>query len=261
MLSSNIQLKSPLFKGPLLIMKCCAPLFFVVLATTLAYGKDLTQPGNFFDLHYYKYEEPGLMSEVSRTPSLTLGFRDLNAIMNSQRFGKVSGTIELTIAGTKYTGTGTAQTSYLKSLVEIYAPIYNNIYAGFGYRRLTDYLSSAGPGGYDRLSNYYYLPIGFSSALTEGVIRSQFNYFLSGNQTSYLTQISGYGNDLYNTQKSGYGFDISFSPKSGAWETYWRYWSINKSSTDSIYQSNGSLYGVGWEPKNHTNELGVRWAF
>jgi hypothetical protein len=234
------------------------------LVSSCAVAKDITSPTWFYDLHYYKYEEPGLMNEKSSWPSVTLGYRNLKSLQqpNAKDF---SGQAEVTLGLVKYSGSGTLDTSYSKLQLEAYYPVYQSFYVGLGYRRLMNpmggELTSTGAAGYDRLSQYFYMPIGKAFDSADGTLKAQFNVFLRGKQTSYFTQISGYGNDLENTQDKGYGLDISYAPKAGFWEIYWRYWNIADSDSVNVYLSNGSLYGTGKEPKNTTNELGIRFAF
>ena len=242
---------------------------FLVLAlciTGAATAGDLSGPAGFVDLHYYKYTEPGTMNEKSRAPGFTVGWRDESAIRTEAGFGAISGNLELALGLTKYDGSGTRDTSYYKILGEIYTPLYKSVYAGLGYRRLFDNLgpgnTSTGAGGYDRLSQYFYVPVGVITKFSTGdSFKTQYNWFLRGKQISYLTQVSGYGNDPENTQKSGYGLDFAYTPAKGGWELYFRYWRIKDSDSVNIYRTNGTLYGTGTEPLNNTKELGVRFAF
>ena len=45
----------------------------------------------------------------------------------------------------------------------------------------------------------------------------------------------------------------------GSWETYYRYWSIEDSEIPSGVTIAGIIYG--YEPKNRTSEIGLRYRF
>jgi len=143
-------------------------------------------------------------------------------------------------------------------------------YFGVGYRFLFDHLknkvSSIGALGYDRFSQYLYLPVGFELS-TEAVpgwkfgFTTEYDIFIHGWQKSYLSNIQGLP-DITNDQKSGYGIRGSFDIiKKGdrfnyVVSPYVRYWNVKKSNTVT---ATGSLFQVtGYEPANHSIEAGVR---
>ena len=198
----------------------------------------LSTKTSFYDWHYSKYEEPGLMN--------------------------VKSNLEASFGWTKYTGSGTHKHNYYKFLAEGYLPISGPVYGGLGYRYLFDNFgpgsTSTSAGTYDRLSTYLYVPIGYNVKQTNGAnLKFQYNYFISGQQTSYISQVPGYLTDLKNDQDSGYGLDISYTAPFGSWETYYRYWSIDDSDISSGVTVAGIIYG--YEPKNETSEIGVRYNF
>ena len=51
--------------------------------------------------------------------------------------------------------------------------------------------------------------------------RFQYNYFIEGEQTSYLTNVPGYLNDIVNTQDSGSGFEVEYK-FDNSWAIYLR---------------------------------------
>jgi len=239
-----------------------ASIFLLPIATLAG---DLNSSTAFYDIHYYGYEEPGVMTVKSKIPALTIGYRDETAIRSSN--GSTTGmsfNIEGTIGHTEYNGSGTHSHNFYKFMGELYAPVLGNVYAGLGYRRLLD---DFGPGRtstnaatYDRLSQYFYLPIGAVLKVADGAsTKLQFNYFIKGRQISYLTQVSGYYNDADNTQDSGYGVDLSYTAPKGNWEAYIRYWNIGSSDLVLVRSSGGSSYV--YEPKNNTIEIGIRASF
>lgn len=214
---------------------------------------------------YYQYTEPGVMNEKTRLPTLIVGYRS-DAGANSSGVGlPVTLDAEFGYGLTRYTGSGTLNTSFTRLKLEGTYSLDAGMYFGLGYRTLTDHLghklSSTGAAGYDRLSQYYYAPVGFVSEKDGKRWQFQYNYFLRGSQTSYLTQVAGYGNDLKNTQKNGYGLSVSYSPVTAGWEIFWRYWSIGDSDRQNLYSTGGALLGTGYEPRNTTSELGVRFSF
>ena len=64
--------------------------------------------------------------------------------------------------------------------------------------------TSTGNLGYDRLSQYLYAPIGARIDPVDKLsIKAQYNFFLIGNQTSYLSTASSAFSDISNEQKGG----------------------------------------------------------
>ena len=221
----------------------------------------------FYDWYYSSYEEPGLMTVKSRFPlSFSVGIRDETSIRNPNESGGqgISWNIEGSYGLVKYDGSGTHNHDYYKLLAEGYYPISGAFFAGLGYRHLFDNFgpgsTSTSAGTYDRLSTYFYAPLGYNLRNDDGSnIKLQYNYFISGQQTSYISQVPGYLTDLVNDQKKGFGFDVSYTNPEGSWETYYRYWSIEDSEMSSGVTIAGIIYG--YEPKNKTSEIGLRYRF
>ena len=136
----------------------------------------------------------------------------------------------------------------------------NQFYAGFGYRFLSDD-STSDPAGYERMSNYFYVPLGVKGyhALRDGWrigLGGEFDLLLLGVQISYI----GESQPQVNAQWPGFGgrasvelrrtdskLDIAFAP-------FIQYWWIDESSTSS----------EGWyEPSNNTVQYGLDliWRF
>ncbi|MEI6971050.1 MAG: hypothetical protein WCL44_05980 [bacterium] len=123
---------------------------------------------------------------------------------------------------------------------------------GMGFRSL--YNDLPGVGGYTRLQNYLYLPVGFEIS---GVIAGGWEYVLTQEYDVFLygENVSG---GLSFTQDSGYGFHVSAGisgrlPGSRALgirvEPFFRYWNIDTSSVSPD----------GWcEPANNCSEYGIR---
>jgi hypothetical protein len=144
-------------------------------------------------------------------------------------------------------------------------------YAGYGYRVLFDTLgrhsTSTGAIGYDRLSQYHYVPVGI-----EGGFRlnqnwavkptAEFDWLIRGFQESYLSQVAGGLSDLHNTQDSGWGvrgaimFQTSVRGTAIEFGPFVRYWDIEQSDTKPV-TFQGVTVGGGFEPANHTIEAGA----
>ena len=140
-------------------------------------------------------------------------------------------------------------------------------YAGVGYRFLYDTLSKADDGGYDRRSQYLYLPVGVESKFElpddwQLGLNGEYDIFIQGWQTSYLSDIDTVLPNAHNTQKSGFGIrgsidivkrmegiNLLITP-------YIRYWHIKQSKIES--NSNQYYIVTGYEPKNNSTEIGVR---
>lgn len=121
---------------------------------------------------------------------------------------------------------------------------YGSFYTGAGYRRLYDNkgpgLSSTGAEGYDRLSQYFYVPFGASFTFPVGAsamsLNGEVDYLIRGTQDSYLRDL-GYNSNVHNTQGTGYGArgSISFVPDGIPYLSlgiFARYWNVK----DSDYQ-------------------------
>ena len=131
--------------------------------------------------------------------------------------------------------------------------------------------ASIDPAGYDRESNYLYLPMGAMATCMRGNEwlhnpKLEFDLLLYGKQESHLSDIAGLGlSDVTNQQHSGYCFRFSYGflkkydTNNVVIEPFLRYWYIDDSEAKSIP---GTAL-VGLEPENKTLELGIRfiWRF
>jgi hypothetical protein len=128
-------------------------------------------------------------------------------------------------------------------------------YAGYGYRRLVDYsggeLTTTGHVGYDRVSQYHYVPIGLEALFRVTPSWAfkptvEYDYFIAGKQDSYI-----YGG-IENDQESGYGLRASLMAVTGVGSRtielgpFVRYWNIDDSKVDRGF----------YEPANETLEVG-----
>jgi len=131
------------------------------------------------------------------------------------------------------------------------------IFSGLGGRYLLNASglkqSSTGHSGYDRESRYVYLPIGVNYEKGAWEFRGEYLYFLYGQQTSYLSQVSSNYGDFTNDQEDGSGMKLTakyYSDKNFGYEIYMDYWDIADSKLD--------ITGNFMEPRNTTSETGLR---
>ena len=114
-------------------------------------------------------------------------------------------------------------------------------------------LSTTGHSGYDRESRYVYIPIGINFETELWEFRAEYLYFLYGQQTSKISQVSSSYTDVTNDQEEGSGLKLSakyYSKKDFGYEVYMDYWDIADSKLD--------LTGNFMEPRNTTSETGLR---
>lgn len=144
-------------------------------------------------------------------------------------------------------------------------------YIGFGYRYLNDdsagRATSTGAIGYERESRYYYIPMGveFTTKISDSWMVSptlEYDYFIQGEQLSYLSDVHWAYPDLRNKQREGLGLRGSLKfVQTGAsinfvFEPYIRYWHIEDSEEATVA---GPIFLVtGLEPENKTLEYGIR---
>ena len=227
------------------------------------------------------YKEPGVMKEEGTMFGLSGSVASYgNTLMKGE--GRLSfGTMDYTGAdwdGTPLSINGIDDVMLeLRGLVgknllggeenKILQASYLYLYAGLGYRYLDDD-SSTFDGGYERESNYFYIPIGIEAGkdMDNGWnVRGTLEYdlFLMGVQTSYLSDADPGYNDLTNIQDRGYGYRFSLSLKKQSNKTVFvigpfvRYWNINESEEEDITYY-GIWEGTGVEPKNNSTEIGIQ---
>ncbi len=152
------------------------------------------------------------------------------------------------------------------------------IFSGFGYRYLNDDTSSKTSTvgstmyyGYQRESNYYYLPLGFevSNQPHNGwsfMVRGEYDWFIYGLQKSHLSDgnpfISTKNDDIENSQRKGFGLRGSLQIRKALihanliFEPFVRYWNIEDSKTVRAFVD--GAYGNYIEPHNNTIEAGFK---
>lgn len=228
-------------------------------------------------LSKFTYEEPGLMKDEGFFYGIegAYTFRNQKNLMikveSRYSYGKVdyesagSGTMD-NINDYIFEIRGLAGHDFPISKISTITP-----YIGLSYRYLNDdssgRLSSTGASGYERESNYYYMPIGMETVteLKSGLILGmiiEFDYFWKGKQITHLSDVDPGYNNMKNNQNNGYGFrgSLKFLWKDEhneyIVEPFIIYWNINDSEWDLI-TLDGLFYGYGLEPANETTEMGL----
>ena len=253
----------------------------IILSISLSVHSTLTQSAELtLDITSYTYREvdpnDNFFMEDKSAPFLySLGLRnwgDDTATSNtkSTNFSFLY-TLEYSFGNVDYSsaGTGTMKKQYYKSRLEYYLSTSSRVgandllpYIGLGYRDLLDdsgfKTSSTNHLGYDRLSKYYYVPIGAIWYISDSLsLKSQYNYFLEGKQISFLNEIlpNTYSINPENTQRLGWGIDLTLRSKlNKTWSTYGFFRSWNVEDSDSVSCS-ALVYCM--EPKNQTHEIGA----
>ena len=241
--------------------------FVLTIQSSLAHSAELT-----LDLSYYYYEEKTggtwFMDDTSDPAFVSLGVRNWESQTETGSPWNFLYTAEATRGWVEYNSasTGTLDKDYYKFRGEAYlghrledfTPII-----GLGYRWLYDdsggVTSSTGALGYDRESQYLYLPVGgIYDPFDKLRVKGQFNYLLAGLQTSYLSDIAGYS-DVDNDQTSGWGVDFNIgyevNDKTSIY-SFGRYWDIDKSDVATGTYANVLIFEA-YEPANTTTEIGI----
>jgi len=238
------------------------------------------------EIYSYSYEESGFMEEEGVLFGIRLGYTDRDWVSKSQQAtpsdgGRMMrGEVRLAYGQVDYDGQTMAGIPYAADNIDDWAfetrfllggdwltnTALNTLYAGIGYRYLLDKLSDD-PAGYDRESNYLYVPVGFQwdSSCQHGWslgFNAEFDVFIVGVQTSHLSDI-GWFEDVDNVQESGYGYRASLKLQHKSQkgililEPFFRYWDIDRSEIEYEF------FGPVWEPANETTEIGFSaiWMF
>jgi len=129
----------------------------------------------------------------------------------------------------------------------------STIFSGLGFRYLLNASglrqSSTGHSGYDRESRYIYMPFGINYETKSWELRGEYLYFLYGQQTSYLSQVSSNYPDITNDQEDGSGIKLTaknYLNEGFGYEFYMDYWDIADSKLDTT--------GNFIEPRNTTSK-------
>lgn len=142
-------------------------------------------------------------------------------------------------------------------------------FIGVGYRILYSDLEKLDTGGYGRLSQYLFAPIGLEPKLQlpNGArlsLLTEFDPLLHGWQDSYLSNVTNKLPDIHNDQKHGYGLRGAFMYEANLWAVgpFFNYWNINQSNTTcDLGKGVDPWYICGDEPHNHTVEYGMNFRY
>ncbi len=233
------------------------------------------------EVYHFKYEEPGLMEDTGIFYGAVLNYTyrgwvsDSAGNTASDEKGMIRAEGRFACAQVDYDGSLTDGTPYKINDIDDYVVEARllfgadtldkdwlaTLYTGVGYRYLNDD-TSFDPFGYERESNYLYLPLGYQvgCSLRDGWSwggTAELDILLLGNQRSHLSDVGSF--DVDNSQKKGLGYRASIrlqqKDKNGIFiiEPFIRYWDIGKSEVSSL----------GWEPANETTEYGIQliWMF
>ena len=254
---------------------------FIILSISLSVFPTITHSAELtLDITSYTYREVDpndnfFMEDKSAPFLFSVGLRNWGDAITTSNTKSTNlsflYTLEYSFGNVDYSsaGTGTMKKQYYKGRLEYYLSTGSKVgandllpYIGLGYRDLLDdsgyKTSSTNHLGYDRLSKYYYVPIGAIWYISDSLsLKSQYNYFLAGNQISFLNEIlpNTYPVNPENTQRIGWGIDLTLRSKlNSKWSTYgfFRSWNIEDSDVVSC-----SALIYCYEPKNQTHEMGA----
>jgi len=246
------------------------------------------------ELFFYSYKEPNLMKLTGSMAGAYATYdyrwkenRQVNSIIDVFNADNAPNLFRLDMRGAygkldyKSNGTGedSGEPNYVFEIRGVFGydipfkDVYQlTPYFGGGYRYLKDdsggRITTTGHWGYDRESEYAYLPAGFD--LTRKFKNSwscrlnvEGDIFISGRQTSHLEDVSSGYSKVKNDQDSGYGMRGGFRvmKESKAFdlflEPFVRYWHIKDSNASAVTYS-GAVVGYGIEPENNTWEWGIK---
>lgn len=133
------------------------------------------------------------------------------------------------------------------------------IFSGYGYRYLNDdgngRITSTGLLGYERESNYHYVPAGLKWMSGSLTLKAEIDVLVEGKQVSHFELLDPLLEEVNQKQNSGVGFkaSIDWVWKNVTFGPYIRTWKIQNSKSDQGYI----------EPKNSSVEVGgafgIRW--
>jgi hypothetical protein len=245
------------------------------------------------EMHHFRYEEPGLIEEEGfmygvfgqytyRTQQNEPLHHIRDLISAGHGFNIYTLDARFTFGQIDYDSQGTGSIDNINDFlteVRVLAgydvPVGSSLvtpYFGFGYRYWLDELggkvSTTGHFGYDRESQYFYIPLGVTLAVPMDngwsvAFNAEYDFFIDGEQKSHLEDVSPALNTLKNDQDDGYGVrgsvriakelrDFEFFV-----EPFVRYWDIDQSEAATV-TCGGTPCALGFEPKNNTLETGVR---
>jgi hypothetical protein len=226
------------------------------------------------EVSHYRYREPGVMKNEGTLYGIVASYTFDNDTLDYLDTGpddvvRLEGRLgfgEVDYDGSYMDGTPLSTSGsdeFLFNLRLLWGREYpgarflDGIYAGLGYRYLNDD-SSAQAGGYERESNYLYVPLGGRKdfELTprwDLSITGEFDVLIIGRQISHLSDADPMLPDVRNWQWPGIGVGLSAEVRH-EWQDvdlgfapFLRYWWVAESNVDQGY----------YEPENNTFEYGL----
>jgi hypothetical protein len=228
------------------------------------------------EVSWYRYEEPGTMKNTGILYGVAMAYtryeqgefqHGLTRLEGEFAAGEVEYDGSL-MDGTPYTMDGNFD--FLANLRVLWGSRWqsdaweNRFVAGFGYRFLLDD-STQDPAGYERYSNYFYVPLGLQTYHGLGGnwllgLGGEFDVLLVGLQISGIPESPVDPSSVKNWQWPGFGargslelrhrtesLDLAIAP-------FIQYWWVDESSVSS---------GGWYEPRNNTLQYGLNlvWRF
>lgn len=240
---------------------------------------DMNKARHYFSLgteiSYFKYEEPDLMKDTGMMYGIVGSYTYRNKFMTKLEGKFAYGQVDYN--GATWDGTPLTVSDIPDYMLEFRWLLGYDFVAkgititpdfGIGYRYLQDNMQQRYAGGYQRESNYIYIPIGAGAVTNLGKGWSlganvEYDLFLWGRQISYFSDIDPNYNNPENEQLRGYGVrgSISIAKKGEKMdfiiEPYIRYWNI-KESNYSILTYDNIPVSYGIEPNNDSTEIGCK---
>ena len=244
--------------------------------------KNLSKPWHTWEIgteiSYIQYEETSMMKEKGIMYGIVSSYAYHHYFMSKAELKFAYG--QLDYDGATWEGFPLTMTGIPNYMLEIrgllgYDFVRKTItitpYLGIGFRWLNDNPQEKYFGGYKRISNYLYIPIGLEVITNLGNgwslgAAGEYDLLLRGEQRSCLSDIDPGFNNIENDQTKGYGVRGSISiakkyEKIGFLiEPYVKYWSISDSYANPITNYGVPIGYVVFEPKNNSTEMGCKLA-
>jgi hypothetical protein len=242
------------------------------------------KPGNSFSLgvegFYYRYREPGLMEDKGSLYGLNADY--FHTFSNSWFLGTEA---RVDFGKADYKSQNTGRDSGVKQFIyeqrglvgfTFVGSVNTSIFTGLGYRYKSDHgcgtVTTTGHLGYDRYSQYLYLPVGLRlnadfSQSWDWQATGEFDWLITGRQNSDLATIGITRRSVEHKQSKGWGVKLDYligykmTNSKIAFGPFLNYWNIKKSNEVMVATNRGIL--STWEPKNTTVEAGLKakWSF
>lgn len=229
------------------------------------------------EISSFHYDEPGIMEEDGTLYGLAVSYMRYYEGQFEARLLRLEGGISVgevdydgaLMDGTPYRING--NDDLLANLRVLWGPLWeadtwaNHVYLGLGYRYLNDD-SSHDPAGYNRHSNYFYLPVGARADRSLGDdwylgLTGEVDVLIVGRQISEIPESATDSSNVENWQWPGVGLrgTLELRRRTGSLDLalapFVQYWWVD----DSRPSSSGNWY----EPRNWSLQYGLSliWRF